>query len=617
MSFVSGRFLADFLDLISRHQIDVDALVGDLPVGSALGHPRHRLVEWDLFAELMERLERRLGGVEPLENLGELLADMKPAPVLRRLAGLSASPFALYQAAQRWALTRALPGLETTVDPPANGRIRIVSTIAKGDRPCPQIFHVAVGGARALPRILDLPDAVVSANIDERRGAFTITLPPSGTLWARARRATRAVLSARAAFQQLELQQLELQGQYDTLQRAYADLQESESRHRALSDSVVDVMAEFAADGRIQFVSPSITDLTGYRQAQVIGSNFSLWLHRDDVERAKEHFARTIAQSHSPMPSPVLRVRREQADWIWIETTARSFIAQDGDVHVVATLRDVSDRVRQAEELQRQRTGLEDAVTRRTEQLERRTRDLRELQALLLQTEDGDASRDLAGRIAHSINNPLGALIGNLELAAANEPVDPRVMRRALELARRTGDVVNRTLDFYREGKIHRVPVDARELVAELRQDLVERATHCHVEIECRVDDDVTVFDADRGLLLSGLLGIAENAVDAMREGGRLGIEMGLLRERDTIEVRIWDTGPGIPIEMRTKVLQAFFTTKPRGTGLGLAIASSVVRGHAGRIAIGDRPDGGTLVRIEIPRCGPPAQTSARRSPSS
>ena len=92
MSLVSGRFLNDFLRAIARWQIDVDALLGDLPVGWSGSQRQHELVEWDLFVELMRRLERRVQGPQGLEDLGELIAGLKPARTLRRLAGLSASP---------------------------------------------------------------------------------------------------------------------------------------------------------------------------------------------------------------------------------------------------------------------------------------------------------------------------------------------------------------------------------------------------------------------------------------------------------------------------------------------------------------------------------------------
>jgi two-component system, NtrC family, sensor kinase len=67
------------------------------------------------------------------------------------------------------------------------------------------------------------------------------------------------------------------------------------------------------------------------------------------------------------------------------------------------------------------------------------------------------------------------------------------------------------------------------------------------------------------------------------------------------------DTGHGIPAELRERVLEPFFTTKPvgQGTGLGLSIAHSIVHKHGGRLVLSDAPGGGTLARIAIPMAQP------------
>jgi PAS domain S-box-containing protein len=394
MSFVSGHFLADFLQTLDGHGLDVDALLGDLPVRWMRTDVRNALVEWDLFVELIRRLERRAGGEEGLEHLGELMADMKPSPVLRRMAGLSASPVALYQASLRWGLPRAFPHLRSSLASLPDGRLRITSVVDQSDQPCPQLFRLALGAVRALPRILNLPDAVASAEISGRYCELTITPPPSGTLLARGRRGLLALFSARAALHQLQLQQLERQMHFDALRRSYAELKASEARQRALSDSLVDILAELDADARFVFVSPSIQELTGYVREQVVGSNLSLWLHRDDAPAMRALFSRILREGRTPVPSPVIRMRHEQGHWIRMEITARSFTAHDGDRHVVASLRDVGSRVDESVVLHRQQEELVETLTERTQQLERINHDLRDLQKHLLTAEDETPAAD-------------------------------------------------------------------------------------------------------------------------------------------------------------------------------------------------------------------------------
>jgi signal transduction histidine kinase len=97
------------------------------------------------------------------------------------------------------------------------------------------------------------------------------------------------------------------------------------------------------------------------------------------------------------------------------------------------------------------------------------------------------------------------------------------------------------------------------------------------------------------------LLGIVENALEAMPDGGTLSLGARALPEREMVAFEVVDTGRGIPEELREKIFEPFFTTKGGGTGLGLSIAQGVIQGHRGRIRIGSRPGGGTIVTVELP----------------
>ncbi len=97
-------------------------------------------------------------------------------------------------------------------------------------------------------------------------------------------------------------------------------------------------------------------------------------------------------------------------------------------------------------------------------------------------------------------------------------------------------------------------------------------------------------------------MNILGNAADAIPGDGTITIATASDEETDTI--RISDTGPGIPEELREKIFEPFFTTKPvgSGTGLGLAIAYSVVQAHSGSLTVETAPGGGACFVIGIPR---------------
>jgi two-component system NtrC family sensor kinase len=102
-------------------------------------------------------------------------------------------------------------------------------------------------------------------------------------------------------------------------------------------------------------------------------------------------------------------------------------------------------------------------------------------------------------------------------------------------------------------------------------------------------------------LLNQAIMNLVSNAIDAMAGTGRLEISTGAEGERYTIAIS--DTGPGIPPELRERVLEPFFTTKPvgEGTGLGLSITYSIVQKHGGTLELREAPGGGTLAVISIP----------------
>jgi signal transduction histidine kinase len=220
--------------------------------------------------------------------------------------------------------------------------------------------------------------------------------------------------------------------------------------------------------------------------------------------------------------------------------------------------------------------------------------------------------------MAHAINGPLAALIGNLELLVGNRgpgertegghaPHGPDRAARALRLAYRIREIVERTLQLQRCGRLQSRPERVEPILCDVQLELEQRASACGVRLALEVDPALPRIEVDRTLVVAALAGLAENALDAMPRGGVLTLRAEYAGE-DAIAITASDTGPGIPCELRERVFEPFFSTRGGGTGLGLSIAREVVRAHGGRIEIGERPGGGARVRIELPRhaCGRP-----------
>lgn len=234
-------------------------------------------------------------------------------------------------------------------------------------------------------------------------------------------------------------------------------------------------------------------------------------------------------------------------------------------------------------------------------------RQLREVQGPLIEAERLGAASDLAISIAQAINNPLTALIGTLEMAL-EAPRRARLKpERILHLAHRIKNVVGEMLHSFRQDHFNLEATDPAELLSDVRDALASRAAAQAVTLRLKVQTALHHLLVDRKLLRRALVNIGENGLDEMRDGGTLTLEVGDVPGLELLEFRVSDTGPGIPHELRKRVLESFFTTKEDSRGLGLSIAHGVVRGHEGRIRIEDRPGGGTLVAVELPRL--PAHT--------
>ena len=244
----------------------------------------------------------------------------------------------------------------------------------------------------------------------------------------------------------------------------------------------------------------------------------------------------------------------------------------------------------------------EDDLSRRLRGMQELNRKLREVQGPLIEAERLGAAGDLAISVAQAINNPLTALIGTLEMSL-EAPRRARLKpERILHLAHRIKNVVGEMLHSFRQDHFDLEPADPAELLSDVRDALASRAAAQAVTLRLKVQAALHHLLVDRKLLRRALVNIGENGLDEMQDGGTLTLEVRDVPGLELLEFRISDTGPGIPHELRQRVLESFFTTKEGGTGLGLSIAHGLVRGHQGRIRIEDRPGGGTMVAVELPR---------------
>src|SRR5690606_30504998 len=249
--------------------------------------------------------------------------------------------------------------------------------------------------------------------------------------------------------------------------------------------------------------------------------------------------------------------------------------------------------------------------------VEERTRELRETQALLMQSEKMRTLGQLVAGVAHELNNPIGFVHANLKLleeyvtklAALQERGDDptrvkeaiaKLLARSREGTQRVKQIVADLRTFSRMDQAELQEADLNEEI-ERTIALMEPRAKCGVAVE-RDFGELPRVRCHAGQLNQVFMNLLINACDAMGDKGRIAVRTRAL-DPGRVRLEFQDEGPGIPPEMRDRVFEPFFTTKPvgQGTGLGLSLSHGIIERHGGRIWVESEPGAGSRFVIELP----------------
>jgi signal transduction histidine kinase len=230
---------------------------------------------------------------------------------------------------------------------------------------------------------------------------------------------------------------------------------------------------------------------------------------------------------------------------------------------------------------------------------------LRELERRMQQQERLSSIGRMAARIAHDVNNPLSVIRGvaELNLRQAERDGDEGALsdhRLILHHVERCMRSVDQLLAYGRPVRLQPETADLGAVVS----GIAERWRKQHPEADllltlpaaalpCEVDP----YQFER---------VLENLLDNAREAAAGSIRVSLSRAHPWLELRVRDSGPGFPPEIRAHLFEPFHTTKRGGSGLGLASALAIVQAHGGEMAVGDGNAGEVIVRLppQVQRAG-------------
>ncbi len=351
---------------------------------------------------------------------------------------------------------------------------------------------------------------------------------------------------------------------------------EAELQRKAILDNITDLAWLKDREGRFITVNQRNIDMYNRPLDQWVGFTDYDVYPREEAERFRADDAVVMQTRRQRCVEE--RIVGSNGVARWVETIKSPVFDALGQVAgTTGTARDITKR-KEAEEILRSTN----------DELERR---VAAAQQTLLRRERLAVLGQLAGGVAHQIRNPLGAIMNATSILGhhqrlAEHPDVAEALRVIREEIRHANVIITGLLDFARVRLPERTPI--------ARTDLVERVLRMeplpdNIRVERSLETGPPLL-IDEDLIRSALGNVVRNAVDAMPDGGVLGVA--LFTRGEELVIAITDTGPGISPGVAEHLFEPLRSSKPTGIGLGLPTARLFAEAHGGTLVFVDSPRG-------------------------
>ncbi|GAC1566339.1 MAG: hypothetical protein NVS3B14_07810 [Ktedonobacteraceae bacterium] len=248
-----------------------------------------------------------------------------------------------------------------------------------------------------------------------------------------------------------------------------------------------------------------------------------------------------------------------------------------------------------------------------TEAVQRREQELREKQEQLVQAGKLATLGELTTGVAHELNNPLnniGLFVGNaidlIELGTTDNNPDRTLheLYNAMQQVRKATEIISHLRTFGRAAPVSFEQVSIQQVVERAISLMHEQLRLRQIETMLHFPEEEVVVIGNAIQLEQVVINLLTNARDALANVTRKVITITCTLEEESVELRVSDTGPGIPADLEQRIFDPFFTTKEvgAGTGLGLSITYGIIKDHQGTIIVENHLDEGAHFLIQLPR---------------
>jgi PAS domain S-box-containing protein len=367
--------------------------------------------------------------------------------------------------------------------------------------------------------------------------------------------------------------------------RLYRDLAEREARIRRLVDANIIGIYIWDLQGRIIEANDAFLHMVGYDREDLVSTPVRWtdltppeWLARDEEQRMPEL---KVTGSLQPFEKEFFR-----KDASRVPVLIGLATLEEGGYQGVAFVLDLTER-----------KGTADA--------------LRALQMELARANRLATMGQLAGSIAHEVNQPIGAVRNNAHAALrflAAEPPDLAEVREALECVvsetYRAGDIISGVRDQVKKAPLRMDSVDLNDAIEDVIALVRGELSKHRVSLRTQLAEGLSPVNGNRVQLQQVMLNLVLNAIEAVISVDDEARELVVKTEFSLAEgllVAVGDSGPGVPAEDRERIFDSFFTTKPDGVGIGLSICRSIIDAHGGRLWADAHQPRGAIFRFTLP----------------
>ncbi|WP_084909539.1 PAS domain-containing sensor histidine kinase [Burkholderia ubonensis] len=232
---------------------------------------------------------------------------------------------------------------------------------------------------------------------------------------------------------------------------------------------------------------------------------------------------------------------------------------------------------------------------------------------------------ELAGSLAHELNQPLTAILSNAQAAQHFLDADPINLAEVRETLKdivadncRAGEIIRKMRALVRKGDVDLQPLDVggvvRDVVLLVHSDAILRRIRTTFDIE----DALPSVRGDRVQLQQVVLNLLLNGFDAVHDGpaaDRVVTVRVWAEPEGAVRICVCDRGRGLTVDQFDRIFKPFFTSKPHGLGLGLSISRTIVAAHGGRLWAENNADRGASFHVALPAGGPAESNHVRRQP--